>query len=611
MTFLQKNERVPLISLRHSLTLLLSTACLLMQSVCVAADLRSNINSWKKAFDVVSIENPYVKRVQNIFGRLKNVVGKEVLLSELYILDSDNEPWAIALEDGNVVLSRGALDIVYGASQSSMEAKDAQMAFVLGHELNHIAKADFWHEQVYRSFVNREAGQQNKAVIDRAARRRESELRADEDGFIYASLAGFNTRAILSNTENDSDFLQYWVRQTRTGLGKVNFSANERSEFLATTLESIDEAVKFFQYGTRLAHFGFYPEARVLLDEFYRIYPSSQVINNLGYVYLQLAIQAMPIEISAQYWFPFVLDTRSGVPDASRSLLPAVSDEARSYLLKAMTFLHESITQSAANVSAVKNLAIAHLFMNEYGKARTVLESAITDHGHDHELKSLMAIAVLQDDNAARPWQAQIREDLLAIASQPNAPLDLLYNTARLLENTGFENQAASLWQRIELSYDQMPAIYQKLTCARNRDFAKCQAGNGDKTSQPRQWAPENTTGIQISSMVDSAETRQALAAWEKPFSANLSEPDIRIYEHPNGDSLLAVDGVVTLINQKLHRFDFKQHLLDENSRHLQPPLRERQLSSVTLLHSGANWAAKVRDEEIFEIWFADTKSVN
>lgn len=598
-------------SLRHSLIFLLAATCLLIHSVCSAADLRSNINSWKKAFDVVSMENPYVVRVQNIFERLKNVVGKEVLLSELYILDSDNEPWAIALEDGNVVLSRGALDIVYGASQSSMEAKDAQIAFVLGHELNHIAKADFWHEQVYRSFVNRDANQQNKAIIDKATRRRESELRADEDGFIYASLAGFNTRAILSNTENESDFLQYWVRQTRTGLGKVNFSAKERSEFLATTLESMDEAVKFFEYGTRLAHFGFYAEARVLLDEFYRIYPSSQVINNLGYVYLQMARQSMPIEISAQYWFPFVLDTRSGVPDASRSLLPALSDEARSYLLKAMTFLHESIEQSATNVSAIKNLAIAHIYLNQYGKARTVLENAIADHGQDHELQSLMAIAVLHDDNAARPWQAQIREDLLAVASQPNAPLDLLYNTARLLESTGFENQAASFWQRIVLNYDHMPAIYRKLTCASNRDSANCQAGNGDKTTQPRQWTPDNTTGIQISSTVDSAETRQALAAWDKPFSANLSEPDIRIYEHPNGDSLLAVDGVVTLINQKLHRFDFKQHLVDENSRHLQPPLLERELSSVTLLHSGSNWAAKVSDEKIFEIWFADSVSVN
>ncbi|MFK7892887.1 MAG: M48 family metalloprotease [Granulosicoccus sp.] len=590
------------------LACLLATVCLALQSVCAAADLRSNINAWKKAFAVVSDENPYVKRVNNIFERLKSVVGNEVLLSELYILDSDNQPWAIALADGNVVLSRGALDVVYGASNNSMEAKDAQIAFVLGHELNHIAKADFWHEQVYRSFVNREAEHHSVAITDRAARRRESELRADEDGFIYASLAGFNTRAILSDSENGTDFLQYWVRQTRTGLGEINFSAEERSQFLAITLRGMDEAVKLFQYGTRLAQFGFYDEARLLLDEFFRIYPSSQVLNNLGYVYLQLARLAMPVKLSAQYWFPFAIDEQSGVPDVSRSLSSALPDDAKSYLMKAVTFLSESIAQSGQYDSAVKNLAIAHLYLKEYAKARTVLEPAIAV-SDDQQLLTLMAIAVLQDSYVAEPWQAQHRNELLLRASRLDASPELLYNTASLLQRTGFESQAASFWQRLGLIFDQLPKVYQRTTCISHRQLAVCQEQSENRMAQSPEWTPGNTTGIPIGSHVDSPGLRQMLKTWYPPFTANLSEPDIRIYEHPDGNSLLAINGVVTLINQRLHGFDFRQHLLDESLQYQQTPLVERQTHSASLLHSRSNWAAKVRDEEILEMWFADTAS--
>lgn len=574
--------------------------------ISTAADLRSNVASWQAAFDLVPADNPYVMRVQNIFQALKTVVGNKVLLSELYIVDSDNEPWAIALEDGNVVLSRGSLDIIYGDPSESMESKDARMAFVLGHELNHIAKEDFWHEQVYRGFVSRNHAADDEDVDRWHTRRRESELRADEDGFIYASLAGFNTREIFKAVDRENDFLHYWVRQTNTQNGSNNFNASQRVKFLSESLAALDESVKYFEYGTRLAHFGFHEQAILLLDEFYRIFPSYQVLNNLGFVYLQLAQREMPIEISRRFWFPLVLSADSGVPDLSRSFAQHMSDSAKKNLRKAIQFLDEANRINGNDTSTITNLAIAHLYSGDFTLARAVLDKALINKPDNQELQMLMAISVLDDDRLAKDWQLEVRRDLLARASRKDAPVDLIFNTLQLMTSSETADIAAMLEERIFSQFDKLPHVYRKLMCARGGSSDICNSAMAANQSPASSWTPINGTGLQLGSNIDELAVKQVLANWGRPLRLNLPGINATIYEHANGNSVLAIDRVITLITQIRHEFDFRQHLLQTNSSNNARPLREIRYGSDTILANGIEWAAKSQEEQISEIWFAN-----
>ena len=92
-------------------------------------------------------DNNYLERTYGIFNKLKRISGRASRSAKLLVINSPDKPWAIALADGNVVLSAGSLNIVYG--ENDLETGDAWMAFVLGHELAHLANRDMWHHQMH------------------------------------------------------------------------------------------------------------------------------------------------------------------------------------------------------------------------------------------------------------------------------------------------------------------------------------------------------------------------------------------------------------------------------------------------------------------------------
>ena len=216
---------------------------------------------------------------------------------------------------------------------------------MLGHELKHVLEDDFWHEE-----IRRQEFMSGNTLLDYGERakerRRHDERRADEDGFIYASLAGFDTSEIFSAVRGEDSFLADWAQQTSTLSGDTHFLPGERTKHLKKKFQSLNNAVDLFKYGVRLAHFGRYNEARVLLEDFQNIYPSAQVLNNLGYVYLQIARQRMPPELAYRFWYPAVLDYDSGVPlSGSRNFGGAeLSADVRGFLNAAVRSLAVSYT---------------------------------------------------------------------------------------------------------------------------------------------------------------------------------------------------------------------------------------------------------------------------
>jgi hypothetical protein len=100
--------------------------------------------------------HPLVARAYRVFDRVRaaaDVAGRRS--PRLKVIASLTDPWAQALRDGYVLLSRGAVAICYRAGDPALG--DARLAFVLGHELAHLAKDDFWHAEVHWAWLRAHA----------------------------------------------------------------------------------------------------------------------------------------------------------------------------------------------------------------------------------------------------------------------------------------------------------------------------------------------------------------------------------------------------------------------------------------------------------------------
>ena len=145
------------------------------------------------------------------------------------------DPWdiplPIALPDGGIILSKGVLEICYRDPAQG----DDRLAFVLAHELAHHLNGDLWHLHFFQALeALRQHGQFQdpgalaslRTVPHTASNTEEAvqarELRADGDGIMYAAMAGFNPRAIVTE-EPGVNFFAEWVRAQDPGrLGSVS-----------------------------------------------------------------------------------------------------------------------------------------------------------------------------------------------------------------------------------------------------------------------------------------------------------------------------------------------------------------------------------------------------
>jgi len=567
--------------------------CLFMATQSLAIG-KSNANAWIKRCGGQSPEDMRTRRVQGIFERVKSASDARGKQSKLFILECDGWPWAATLQDRNVILTRGAIEAIYG-SNSPIKSKDARLAFVLGHELKHVLEDDFWHEQVRKqqfmagnSLLN--YGEQAKE------RRRHDERRADEDGFIYASLAGFDTADIFRPVRGEDSFLADWAQQTSTLSGDTHFQPGERTEHLKRKFQSLSNAVELFKYGVRLAHFGRFEEARTLLEDFQNIYPSAQVLNNLGFVYLQMARQEMPPEVAHRYWYPALIDFDSGIPlSVGRNFNKfELSVDARTLLETAVRSLETGLDQYNDSTVAI-NLVTALMYLGEYSAAQATIEK-IEGWDSDPQLIGLDALAVMQNSRLKDPWNTYSRENFEREALKENAADNLIYNYARLLLEADRKLEGEFQLSRLVKRLHKLPVDYKVMVCRELKD-PECSTLMEDPVNSTR-WIMEINPGDDIDNQVTSEE----LKGWGLPIKDKLDGIDAAIYQHENGNSLLALNGIVELVSIRQHGYDFRDYLISDNG---EPRSELQTLGTETVLSYGKNWSALVRENEVREIWIA------
>ena len=137
------------------------------------------------------------QRTRRVFRRMVQAAdGQAAVRPRLLLLASPQEPVALALPDGSVMLNRTALELASGRGLG-----DEGLAFVIGHELAHLAHNDFWKTHAFNTIRRKTSLQHlDQLLRETNAASSESQLRelqADGSALTWLAIAGYNPDKLL------------------------------------------------------------------------------------------------------------------------------------------------------------------------------------------------------------------------------------------------------------------------------------------------------------------------------------------------------------------------------------------------------------------------------
>ena len=549
--------------------------------------------------------DPQVKRTYEIFERVRQVtdnLGQR--LPQLKIVNSDNNPWAIALPDGFIVLSRRAVEIAYRDARP--EEGEARIAFILGHELAHLNKDDFWHLNVYSTLADdpdpeaarlrRDLETGSDATGARSAARMK-EAQADDQGFVYAALAGYRVDTLLDQADTGKeDFFHYWMTQTQTSVDDAHPSPPERAKLIRTRLGEVHKKLEFFYYGVRLTHFGAYEDAEYFLREFQHVFAGREVANNLGYGYLQRARRLMPTSLAYRYCLPTLLDTETRVATlALRSgeagTATELSDQARDLLKVAVDNFKRATEADATYLPARLNLAATYFYLGEIYHARAVIEEAFKLAPADGEVQNLRALILYQEGWNSDTWPKAV-EIMESLVNQPQPPVCLTYNLAQILDERQRHAKAEAVWKTLVGRLAELPAPYRQRVCQSTPQAPACKSAATVTPVAVPPWPLPVKPGQEAQSRLFADWTASAFN-WQQDKLAG------HLYRGPQGVSALELDGYIEMVVLQRDGLGTEDRLRACCGN----PTLKQAVTGGTLWSYGDHWAALLRDGQVAEVW--------
>lgn len=375
----------------------------------------------------------------------------------LVLLDADADPWALALPDGSILLTRGAL--VRTLQSAPLERGEARLAFLLGHELSHLAKDDFWRVSAFAPAPRAADAGRATAGSDLPATtdddRRKAELAADRAGLFYALSAGYP----LALLEEPEAFFVDWARFTGIRADAAHPAPKARAAFLRKELDELDHDLDYFRFGARLLTLGRYEDALLLLERFRDDFPSREVLTDIGLAHHQLALRelarcdgqvamrfALPIEAD-----PVTLAERSrlrGAPDPAD--LCRASPTFREHARAARDALELATERDPRYLPARVDLIATHLLSGRNAEAIVVADEALKLDAGSSDLLIGRALGVYLFGLESRLETTDTALGLLeqAIARAPRSAV-ALYDRARILDERGRTAAARDAWRAL------------------------------------------------------------------------------------------------------------------------------------------------------------------
>ena len=541
-------------------------------------------------------ELPELKRVREIYERLSHTVGSRTAIgSKLLVIDSDGYPWALALSDNTVVVTKGAIEKMY--TENDVGLGDARAAYVLGHELSHIETQDLFH---HRAFLFNEGT--GYADNPPSPDRRAQELRADLRGFTFATIAGYETNRLLVG---DEDVFRNWLDQIG-GEASISHPDNEtRRKYLHEGFRNILNDVPYYQFGVALAHFGHYQDAQTLLEDSLTRAETLEAYVNLGYVHLQRAREKMPVERAYKYWIPTLLEPKNSLDiERNRTLFKQeIPEAAMEHLVKAEERLKYAISIDDDQLTSLINIAAVYMYMpDKLHRAYAAIEDAKRtslgrSKGVKEQLESIYQLIRLSDDLDDGDRWPGARDRMEKLADDDHAAENLLFNFARMLDERGRDNTARKYWERLYEKLDTLPIPYQLQVCHRLQ-VEDCK----ESSTIESPWL--NNTLLPIGEDIRQSKAAQYLKRrWTELPQKVLPNLNAQVFTNDQGDRLIALDSYIEMMIIRNIPSKFASYAALQNE--FGTPQASLPVAGGQLL-SFSGWSALIRDEKVIEIWIAE-----
>ena len=428
-----------------------------------AVDPRSQKQFYIDAYGLIDAAQMIdAKRVEHVFERMLNVVDRAKPKNpQLIMVDSNDWPWAIALPDNSIIITKGAIELCY--ENVTPEQGDARVAMLLGHELTHLSENDYWHRDVYLSFkenkqgldqevfkfIGQRAGMINPSTKEWQNIVRDREIKADDMGFIYASLAGFDAAEIMDI--NGESFFQQWKHKTGAQDDDYHLSADSRTSYIKARFENLSSLTELFYVGLAFIHLNYLDEAKALFDQMLIQFPAHEIYNNLGYIHLLKSDVLSHLSEKDVYWLPVILDGTPTTPIFMRgSTTPNLPEEVNDQLEKAARQFELALSKYPGYLEGTLNLATTYFYLSKYHKVSALLKEAKLLYPSNQKIDELINLALYQELKEKIDVSSHVLEELEkgTALNKDNTPSHQ-FNLARMLDETGNTERAHDYWVRL------------------------------------------------------------------------------------------------------------------------------------------------------------------
>ncbi|HOW54151.1 MAG TPA: tetratricopeptide repeat protein [Syntrophorhabdaceae bacterium] len=536
----------------HPVVLL--TAVLLLTAALPAAaaeNPKDRLDYWQKNFDELKPEDDArAKKAHEIFARVLSAAGKRPgVTPRLFIVKSEAAyiPLAIAIPDGGVIISKKVLDICYKDAKYG----DDRLAFILGHEIAHQLKDDFWHMKFFQAVEisqGKDAGKaavlnEVKSIAGATENVLAKELQADEHGIIYASLAGFNTASIVTE-DNRVNFFEYVAKSMDPGNIKgmkkdgSHPAPAQRAETVKARLRQVLEKVEVFNLGVLFYQTEDYRRALIAFEEFLRYFPSREVYHNVAACHHQLALKHYRAWQGDKDPLPFQLSLSidpvtlaSKITLRGRGAAPTPEALFRDHLAKAIENYEKATALDPSYFLSYNNLGCAYVLKGEPYKAIAVLKDALKLSPNNKEALNNLGVAFFIAEN---PQKA--KENLLSAQKLDPAYDAPLFNLGKIAREEKNEAEEKKYW-----------AMYLKLGPAGLRaDTVRKLTGEGAPAEQVKKSSVRESVG----GLRGGADVKEIPQPFGKPVTSlrvRLEEAPFVIERFSNGLMVVSQDGEVLL----------------------------------------------------------------
>jgi hypothetical protein len=450
-------------------------------SLIPPTDPTQSITYWKKY--ALDDENELVQIAQQVFNVLLRAWDQSRIEPALYVLESESGAWAASLSDGNILLSKQAIETSFSFGRQRGEHL---LAFVLAHELAHQRADDLWHQRFFRMIGTQSVESQKKMLsgleldAEQLTQMEQKEAQADHDGLIMMASVGFDAHQIIK----DKDFYTLWVeniwqyncRDMQTQNNNYNACKQAQVRALRTKaqLETVATQSLLYDLGVQEFVAGNYSLARDYFTSYGRDYPGRAIISAIGLSYFAQAQSAhkrlnelqasVAIKPQTTFYYPMILDANVNTIDVEPLATSKRSDTQSKIIVlqkQKTVLLNKSISQFEKALRLAPDyrqtyllLASAHLLANNSYRVRGVLQGQyLPQFGKDPAVAMLLALTIaIEGDTAQSIKQLQnlindSKENKTALPIPENIfHYSVSFNLAALYRSMGKTAEAKKVW---------------------------------------------------------------------------------------------------------------------------------------------------------------------